>query len=103
MVAKFADKNAQVLGISTDDIDTQKKFAASLNLPFPLLADKDGSVSKAYGVYILGYAKRVTFVIAPDGKIEKVLTGSDALDPTPALSSCPLHPEKPSSTPDKSL
>ena len=91
IAAKFADANAQVLGISTDDVDTQKKFADSLKLPFPLLADHDGSVSKAYGVWSEGYAERVTFVIGGDGKIEKVLSGKDALDPSPALASCPLH------------
>ncbi len=46
-MGRFADQNAQVLGISTDDLETQKKFAASLRLPFPLLADPDGSVAKA--------------------------------------------------------
>jgi peroxiredoxin Q/BCP len=94
IAAKFADANAQVLGISTDDIETQKKFADSLKLPFPLLADKDGSVAKAYGVLLEGYADRVTFVIDSDGKIEKVLSGKDALDPAPALASCPLHKKK---------
>jgi len=34
--SKFADKNAQVLGVSMDDLETQKRFAQSLNLPFPL-------------------------------------------------------------------
>jgi peroxiredoxin len=51
-------------------------------------------VSKAYGVWSDGHAQRVTFVIAGDGKIEKVLSGKDALDPSPALASCPLHPPK---------
>ncbi len=91
LAGRFADKHAQVLGISTDDVATQKKFAESLKLPFPLLADADGSVAKAYGVWQEGYANRVTFVIAPDGKIVKVLTGKDALDPSPALTSCPLR------------
>lgn len=94
IAAKFADANAQVLGISTDDVDTQKKFADSLKLPFPLLADADGSVSKAYGVWSDGYAQRVTFVIGGDGKIEKVLSGKEALDPSPALAACPLHRPK---------
>jgi peroxiredoxin Q/BCP len=89
--ARFADAHAQVLGISTDDATTQQKFAASLKLPFPLLADPDGAVAKAYGVLEGGYARRVTFVIAADGKILKVLEGKDALDPAPALTSCPLH------------
>ena len=49
-------------------------------------------MSKAYGVFADGYSQRVTFVIGGDGKIEKVLSGKDALDPSPALASCPLHP-----------
>ena len=80
-----------MLGISTDDVATQKKFADSLKLPFPLLADADASVAKAYGVFEDGYAKRVTFVIDADGKIVKTYEGKDALDPAPALTSCPLH------------
>ena len=51
-------------------------------------------MSKAYGVWSNGYAQRVTFVINGDGKIEKVLSGKDALDPAPALAACPLHRPK---------
>src|SRR5206468_3269751 len=55
---------AQVLGVSTDTLETQKKFAESLKTPFPLLADADGTVAKAYGVWNdAGYASRVTFAI----------------------------------------
>ena len=94
MGAKFADADAQVLGISADDLDTQKKFADSLKLPFPLLADKDGTMAKAYGVFTEGYADRVTFVIGSDGKIVKVVSGRDAIDPAGALTACPLHRKK---------
>ncbi len=52
-------------------------------------------MSKAYGVYTMGFAQRVTFIVGSDGKIMKVLTGKDALDPSPALTACPLHPPKP--------
>jgi len=49
-----------------DDLDTQKKFAESLKLPFPLLADPKGEVVRAYGVEMQHngktYADRVTFV-----------------------------------------
>src|SRR3989442_10460132 len=48
--SKFADKNAQVLGVSMDDLDTQKRFAQSLDLPFPLAADPKGTTAEAYGV-----------------------------------------------------
>jgi thioredoxin-dependent peroxiredoxin len=95
IVSRFADKNAQVLGVSMDDVDTQKKFADSLKLPFPLLADPKGEVVRAYGVEKdykgTTYADRVTFVIGPDGKVAKVLQGKDALDPAPALDACPIH------------
>jgi len=93
MVERFAGKNAQVLGVSMDDLDTQKRFAQSLKLPFPLLADPKGDVARAYGVEGPGgaYAERVTFVIDEHGNVTKVLEGKDALDPAPALDACPLH------------
>lgn len=85
----FADADAQVLGVSIDDLETQKKFALSLKLPFPLLADSDKKAAEAYGVLsTAGYASRVTFVIGKDGKVTKVLEGQDALDPTGALAAC---------------
>ena len=89
--SKFADKNAQVLGVSMDDLDTQKRFAQSLNLPFPLAADPKGTTAEAYGVKNGDHPDRVTFVIGPDGKVLKRVEGRDALDPTPALEACPLH------------
>ena len=98
IASRFADKNAQVLGVSMDDADTQKKFADSLKLPFPLLADPKGEVVRAYGVEMQHdgktYANRVTFVIDASGKVAKVLEGKDALDPAPALDACPLHHKK---------
>ena len=79
-----------MLGVSTDSLETQKKFAESLKTPFPLLADEGGAAAKAYGVFSgEGYASRVTFVIARDGKIAAVFEGKDALDPTGALGACP--------------
>ena len=98
IASRFADQNAQVLGVSMDDADTQKKFADSLKLPFPLLADPKGEVVRAYGVEMQHdgktYANRVTFVIDATGKVAKVLEGKDALDPAPALDACPLHHKK---------
>jgi peroxiredoxin Q/BCP len=91
---RFAGKNAQVLGVSMDDLDTQKRFAQSLSLPFPLLADPSGATAEAYGVKKGTYADRVTFVIDPEGKVLTVVSGKDALDPTPVLDACPLHHKK---------
>ena len=84
----FDAADAQVLGVSMDDLDTQKRFAESLELPFPLLADPEGKAARAYGVAAENYAKRVTFVIAPDGTVKAVFEGSEALDPAGALGAC---------------
>jgi thioredoxin-dependent peroxiredoxin len=98
IASRFADKNAQVLGVSMDDPSTQQKFAESLKLPFPLLADPSGQVVKNYGAEMeykgKTYAGRITFVIDAEGKVSKVLEGKDALDPAPALEACPLHHKK---------
>jgi peroxiredoxin len=92
--SKFADKNAQVLGVSMDDLDTQKRFAQSLSLPFPLAADPKGEAADAFGVKNGAYANRVTFVIGPDGQVLKLIEGREALDPGGALEACPLHKPK---------
>jgi thioredoxin-dependent peroxiredoxin len=88
---KVGAADAKVFGVSTDDLETQRKFAASLTLPFPLLADPDGTAAKAWGVYTpgVGLAARTTFVISPEGKVLKVIEGGDAIDPSPAIEACP--------------
>lgn len=87
-IADFKAADAQVLGISKDDLETQKKFHASLTLPFPLLADPEGKVTRAFGVDKGEYAERVTFVIGKDGIVKQVIEGRDAIDPAGALSAC---------------
>ena len=91
-IAGFTAADAQVLGISKDDLETQKKFHESLKLPFPLLADPDGKVSKAFGVDKGEYAARVTFVIGKDGVVKQVFEGKDAIDPAGALNACSAKP-----------
>lgn len=65
--------NAQILGISLDDVDSHAKFAENHSLPFPLLADTEGVVADAYGVRTRRFgfemAKRETFLIGPDGRL----------------------------------
>src|SRR5205814_10661973 len=89
---KFTDAHAQVLGISTDDLATQKKFAESLKLPFPLLADPDGTVARAYGVLDGKTARRTTFVIDRHGTIVKIVDGLSAISPGSSLDACELPP-----------
>lgn len=71
----YKELNAQILGVSLDDAESHKAFAENHGLPFPLLADVDGTASTAYGVktrmFGMTVAKRQTFIIAPDGSIAK--------------------------------
>lgn len=66
---RFHALGAEVLGISTDDTETQCRFAESKALSFPLLADADRKISAAFGV--LGSRgsrdRRVTFVLDEQG------------------------------------
>jgi len=71
----FRELNAQILGVSLDDIDSHKKFSENHGLPFPLLADPDGTTASAYGVKtrMMGWtvAKRQTFLIDPQGNVAR--------------------------------
>jgi peroxiredoxin Q/BCP len=69
-----------VIGISPDNPTAQAKFKAKFGLPFTLLADEEKSAAQAYGVWkeknmygkkTMGI-ERSTFVIGPDGRIEKI-------------------------------
>src|SRR5262249_41722184 len=66
---------AEVIGVSTDDIDTQSKFADKHNVGFPLIGAPTKQISKDYGVLwpLLAVHKRVTFVIDENGVIGAVL------------------------------
>jgi thioredoxin-dependent peroxiredoxin len=78
---KYAGRNAVVLGVSVDSVESHKKFCSKEGLNFKLLADTDGKVTKAYGsltsLGIVKFAARHTFLIDPDGKIAKVYPGVD--------------------------
>lgn len=84
-------KGAEVVGISTDSVETLRKFKAENQLPFTLLSDAKGEVAEKYGgtVPVLGLANRVTYVIGKDGAIVQITTGGDAIDPTTAIAACP--------------
>lgn len=69
-----------VLGISTDSVESHKKFATKYNLPFLLLSDEKKEVVKKYGVWgtkkFMGKTYqgtlRTSFLINPEGKIVKI-------------------------------
>lgn len=68
--------DAQVIGVSLDDSASHAQFAKKYSLPFPLLADPSGAVTRSYGALPQGsrYARRYTFLIDPAGKVAKVYT-----------------------------
>ncbi len=69
----FKERNAEVIGISGQSIESHKQFACHHNLPYILLSDSTNSVRKLYGVAsTLGIPGRVTYVISKDGKIKHV-------------------------------
>jgi peroxiredoxin Q/BCP len=77
----FNKKKVVVLGVSRDSAERHQKFKAKFDLTFPLLADVDGKVCEAYGVWkekslygkkFMGI-ERTTFVIDAQGKIEKII------------------------------
>jgi peroxiredoxin Q/BCP len=80
---KFSERNAVVLGVSTDSVDSHKKFCAKEGLNFKLLADTDHKVTDSYGsllnIGVLKIAKRHTFLIDPTGRIAKAYTSVDPL------------------------
>ena len=77
---KFSGVNTLVLGISTDTVESHKKFTQKYRLPFTLLSDVKKEVVKNYGVYkpkklfgkeFFGTA-RTSFLIDKNGKITKI-------------------------------
>ncbi|MBE9146240.1 peroxiredoxin [Planktothrix mougeotii] len=72
---QYFAKNTQILGVSADDIQSHAKFCDSEGLKFPLLADVDGTVSKAYGSWLNFISMRHTFIIDPDGILRETFLG----------------------------
>lgn len=72
--------NVQVIGVSVDSADSHQKFAAKYELPFPLIADTDHKLVEQMGVWgeksmygrkYMG-TFRTTFIISPEGVIERI-------------------------------
>lgn len=75
------DAGYQVIGVSVDSADSHKKFIAKNDLPFPLIADTDHRLVELFGVWgeksmygrkYMG-TFRTTFIIDPDGTVERVI------------------------------
>src|SRR5277367_3480509 len=75
-IDKYTQKNAVVLGVSVDNVDSHKSFCTKEGLNFKLLADPDHTVVEKYGSVMeysgMTLAARNTFLIDPTGVIRKV-------------------------------
>ncbi len=77
LIDEFEKLGAVVLGISTDPVDVNRRFAERMGFRFKLLSDPDGRIAEAYGVLRRSgselSAERVTFVIDDEGRVRAVL------------------------------
>lgn len=78
-IEMFRAKGVEVLGVSVQDEGSHRAFREKYGLNFDLLADPDKRIARAYNALgRFGIAKRVTYVIGPDGM---VLAAYRRLDP----------------------
>jgi peroxiredoxin Q/BCP len=64
---QFQEKNARIVGVSRDSVESHQRFKKKFAIPFALLADTDSKLYKALGV-----TARTTFLIDADGRIAKI-------------------------------
>ncbi len=79
LAADFGKAGARVIGVSLDPMKKHDKFIAKYDLKVPLASDEDGRISDAFGTWVeksmsgrtyMGM-ERSTFLIGPDGRVEK--------------------------------
>jgi len=72
----FKDAGAEVIGVSSQSVDSHKRFALANSLPFILLSDEDGKVRKLYGATSMFglMAGRVTYIIDNKGIVRNVFS-----------------------------
>lgn len=85
LAGEFDAVGASRVGISTDGVDKQARFADSQRFDYPLLSDRDGSVAEIFGVKrgLLGKllpVKRTTFVIDTDRSVLDVISSELNMD-----------------------
>lgn len=88
--AEIEAKGAAILGVSAQGVESHRRFTTKYELDFPLLADTDRAVARAYGTIggglggtlrgMLGMAERVTFVIDEQGRIAHVIDDVNTKD-----------------------
>jgi peroxiredoxin Q/BCP len=66
----FQEGGILVLGVSRDDAESHRRFAAQRRLPFPLLTDASGRMHEAFGATMLGgLPRRVSYLVDAEGRV----------------------------------
>ena len=73
-IAQYQQRGTEIVGVSADSVDSHAEFCDSEGLKFPLLADTNGAVSKAYGSWLGIYSMRHSFIIDPQGVLRATFT-----------------------------
>jgi peroxiredoxin Q/BCP len=71
---QFEERGVQILGISFDTVSDNAAFAKKFDFNFPLLSDTDRKIGLAYGACqdaSAQHAKRMSYLIGPDGRVRK--------------------------------
>ncbi len=69
-LSQFSDMNAQVIGISAQDVSSHETFSGKHGFDFPLLADTDKHVAGLYGTLgPIGFPRRSVFILDGDGVV----------------------------------
>ncbi len=90
-ISDFTGSDSVVFGISTDELDENRRFAEELELDFALLSDAGGEVARQYGGMMERFptaANRVTYVVGKDGRIAYIGEGAEAMNPAGARDAC---------------
>ena len=74
-IAEYRARNAQIIGISADSVESHAEFCDAEGLEFPLLSDPKGTVSKAYGAWLGAMSLRHTYIVGPDGTMQARFLG----------------------------
>lgn len=73
---EFQRAGMEVIGVSIDSTETQAAFAQKCGSAFPMVGDPSKEIVRAYGVLgLLGLAKRVTFLVGADGRVQDIVEG----------------------------
>jgi peroxiredoxin len=93
---KLEAADTQVLGVSMDSPFANYAFAQQNGVTFPLLGDMSGEATRAYGLLNpidihgvkMDSARRATFLIGKDGKVEELQVDKEAVDPAKIVTIC---------------